>query len=290
MIVGVCNTKDSSWGKSVFNCLKNGVVSSGDDVIPIESHKDIYKLELCDTIMQVCAFNGSMPYVSFRKEIKKIKKTTQPLIIAERGFVNGDLTSSGYVSLCVDEIKRGGKFSNKKMPPDRWNKLNTELMPWKKTGDYILILGQPDFSGHLFPLKVKNVFSNYINEIKKYTKTPIVYRSHPLETNVKKGDYYISKNKKLCDDLANAKASFALTSNASVESVIGGVPLVCPDSRCMAYEMGVNSIKDIENLYFPCRKQWAYNLAYTQWNLDEIRSGEGWRYVKFNIIKKTSML
>ena len=38
--------------------------------------------------------------------------------------------------------------------------------------------------------------------------------------------------------------------------------------------------------YTPERQQWLNNLAYKQWSMKELKSGDAWKYYEPEIIKK----
>lgn len=81
------------------------------------------------------------------------------------------------------------------------------------------------------------------------------------------------------DDLENARLVVTFNSNSAVESVIAGVPAIAMDMGSMAWPVTAHMLEDVNSPVRCDRTQWAHDLAYTQWNLDEMRSGEAWAHL-----------
>ena len=58
-------------------------------------------------------------------------------------------------------------------------------------------------------------------------------------------------------------------SNAQVDALIAGVPVI---TTCIARQIG--KLQDIEKPIYD--RSWLKNLAYKQWNLQEIEKGQAW--------------
>jgi hypothetical protein len=69
-----------------------------------------------------------------------------------------------------------------------------------------------------------------------------------------------------------------------MEAVINGIPVfVSEDSLC--YDVGNDSLTNINNPKMPNRQKWADQLSYTEWFEDEIEKGLPWKRIKDRIIK-----
>jgi hypothetical protein len=64
-------------------------------------------------------------------------------------------------------------------------------------------------------------------------------------------------------------------SNPAVNAVLQGVP-VFVDASSMAADVGNMDLSQIENPLRPDRQQWAWDLAHTEWRVDEIALGQPW--------------
>ena len=175
----------------------------------------------------------------------------------------------------------------------RWDKLNLEMEDWRNSGEHILLLGQNETGfgmDHITRNKF-TVFADIIFQIRKYTDRPIVFRMHknkrseydlifknPEMKNVFASQ--MSNDNSIFNDLKNAWCSVAITTNAAVDSISYGIPVITADKISAAYEVAEHDISNIENPLMPDRTQWAYDLAYAQWNLEEINEGLPWRHLR----------
>ena len=109
---------------------------------------------------------------------------------------------------------------------------------------------------------------NTISEVSKYTNRTIMIKPKTSEMT-------------LDEALLDCHAIIGYDTNALVDSIIRGTP---------CFNMGhsaVNSVAlqdlcKIESPVYPSRRQWAHNLAYSQWTLDEFRSGVCWDMLNNN--------
>ena len=68
-------------------------------------------------------------------------------------------------------------------------------------------------------------------------------------------------------------------SNPAMEAAFSGIP-VFVDETSLSYEVGNTDLLDIENPKKPDRTQWTHNLAYIEWNVQEIEQGLPWIRIK----------
>jgi len=169
---------------------------------------------------------------------------------------------------------------------DRWNKLNLSLKPWKSTGDYILVCLQNPMSTACLPKEGLNEWILYIvHSIRKYSNRKIIIRPHPRSSEsislpeLKNVEliYPIRPIRKLFNYyLENSWALVNFNSNPAIEAAIKGIPIFT-DNSSLASPVANLSFDLIETPKKPDRTQWAYDLAYTEWNINEIKSGIVWR-------------
>ena len=100
--------------------------------------------------------------------------------------------------------------------------------------------------------------------IKKYTDREIII--HSRRSNIK-----------LDDLLQNAWAFVSDHSSAGLKAMIEGVPAYFTNKTLS----NIGSIVDIEKHSIDYSV--FNNLAYEQWTIDEIHSGEAWNYIKQNL-------
>lgn len=196
-----------------------------------------------------------------------------------------------WVAFGFDSWGGRADFRNRNSPSDRWNKhFSNVLQPWRgHAGHYVLILGQvlddADLAG--------------INTIKKYKSWAkelwdlgykVAFRPHPLTpSRDNTADIMANYGARLLhhsmgnyvsfdDALESAKFTVSWNSNAATDSVLRGIPAVTFHPGGMAFPMTGHSLRTPPPM--PEREQWAYDLAYTQWNLWEIWTGQAWDHLR----------
>ncbi len=204
----------------------------------------------------------------------------------------GGLKRNVYWKIGLNGINRTAEFGNYNCPSDRWEKLGIELKPWKNDGNHIILCGQNEKSG-AWPknLGMSAWINDTINQIRSVSDRPIIVRPHPraqikglnitqLNVTIKKPEYmggYDDFN--YPGALDNAWAVVSFNSNPAIEAVFNGIP-VFVDETSLSYEVGNTNLLDIENPKKPDRTQWAHNLAYIEWNIEEIEQGLPWQRLK----------
>lgn len=202
---------------------------------------------------------------------KQLKESGHRVLVMERGYL-GDRFS--YASLAWNGLNGHAEFPVYPPDPSRYLIHNIELKPWKQGGDYALILGQVPNDASLQGQDMLPWYNEITQKVKEKYNMPVVFRQHP-DLN-KRGMNQTIKNAEkstgtLEDALSEAAFTICFNSNSSVDSVIAGVPCIVGDRGSMAWEMCGHTIDDIVR---PDRQAWIENLAWKQWNIDEIKTGK----------------
>jgi hypothetical protein len=177
---------------------------------------------------------------------------------SKREFIDNTtnvVNMDGYFRIVFNNFIHSGKGD---CPDDRLKKLKLDIVEQNKLGSYI-ILSEPSEI-------IKKIYNkhNWVDETKKILKT---YTDRKLLVHNK-----FSKEK-LDDLLKNAWAFVSLQSTAGFKAMTYGVP---------AYftEQSLKNIASIEDIESPRINYKIFNnLAYGQWTLDEISSGEAWECI-----------
>ena len=148
-------------------------------------------------------------------------------------------------------------------PNDRLKKLDLKFLKQKNTGNYI-ILSEPSE----VMKKVYNVpywTNDTIKLIKKYTDRKVVIHNKFSKQPLK-------------ELLINAWAFISLQSTAGFMAMLNGVPSYFTDKN-------LNYISKLEDIEKPIINYKIFNnLAYGQWTLREIESGEAWEHISKKVI------
>ena len=165
------------------------------------------------------------------------------------------LDLNGYFRIVYNNLIHNGDGD---YPDDRLKKLNLNFIEQNKSGDNI-ILSEPSE----VMKKIYNAY-NWIDETKKIIKK---FSDRKIVVHNK----YSSKN--LDELLKNAWSFVSLQSTAGFKAMINGIPAYFTEPSLK----NINKIEEIEN---PKINYNVFNnLAYGQWTLNEIESGEAWEII-----------
>lgn len=150
---------------------------------------------------------------------------------------------------------------------DRWAKLDIQLKPWRTNGSHILVLPQRGIGepGVAMP---RNWLAGMINKLKTRTDRPIRIRKHPGT----------GPCVPIEDDLANAWACVTWGSGAAIKALAHGVPVFHEFGRWIGASAASCNL-DIESPALGDRLPMFERLAWGQWSLDEITSGEAFEWL-----------
>ena len=181
---------------------------------------------------------------------------------SRRSFTNNKtniLDLNGYFRIVFNDFWHDGK-GNK--PSDRFKKLNISFKDVKKKGDYI-ILSEPTEEAKKY-YNLHDWTNETVNQIKKFTDRKII-------------THHRNSTAPLSDILNNAWAFVSDHSSAGFKSMIEGVPAYFTNNT-------MKKISSIENIE---KHEIDYsifnNLAYGQWTIKEIESGEFWDFFSKDI-------
>ncbi len=181
---------------------------------------------------------------------------------SKRQFTNSRtnvVNMDGYFRIVLNNFIHNGEGD---YPNDRLKKLNLNIVEQKKLGNYI-ILSEPSEV-------MKKIYNqaNWVSDTKKILKT---YSDRELVVHNK------FSTEKLDDLLKTAWAFVSLQSTAGFKAMVSGVPAYFTDQSLK----NIAKIEDIENPKIDYKI--FNNLAYGQWTLDEISSGEAWESISKQI-------
>ena len=181
---------------------------------------------------------------------------------SKRSFENNRtnvINLDGHFRIVNNAFVHNGKGN---YPNDRLQKLNLNILDQKKTGKYVIISEPSDVMKKIY--KVPQWTEDTIELVKKYTDRELLvhnkFSKEPLKFLLK-----------------DAWAFISLQSTAGFLAMLNGVPSYFTERNLLH----IGKIQDIE------RPKIDYNifnnLAYGQWTLKEIKSGEAWENLAKNI-------
>ena len=199
-------------------------------------------------------------------------RARKPVVIIERGFVN----RAEYYGVALDGLNGLGYFGNQDSPPDRWEKLKTEIKPWKDGGDYALVCGQVPWDASVQHTDHMQWCVDTYNQIEALG-CPARFRPHPDVRG--KVDYGLPEHDTTFEeDCVRARCIVTFSSTAAALAVLEGIPIFALDPGSIAWPIATTELTKefLEKPPMVTREQWAYNLAYAQWTAEEMESGQPW--------------
>lgn len=255
-----------------YNAEHARVLRALAEGIPSAVIADARDYQLSDIAVIYGLCKSAVPATAPKGEI--IRRHKGPLLVVDSGYVHRDR----YWAVGWNGLNGRAEFGNGGMPGDRWIKLNVDMAPWRAGGRYALVIGQVPWDATVqhtdHPAWCRETVAALLaagHEVR--------FRPHPKAPNAKYSvpAQYVS-TRHLADDLAGAERVVTYSSNAGVEAVIAGVPTVAADIGSMAW--AVTGRDPVGPVPTPDREQWAASLAYTQWTLAEMASGEAWAHIR----------
>ncbi len=166
---------------------------------------------------------------------------------------------NGYFRIVFNNFIHDGSGE---YPDDRLKKLNLKIKEHNKLGNYIILSEPSDSMKKLY--NVPNWSEDTIKIIKKFSDRKIIlhnkYSKEPLDELLK-----------------NAWAFVSLQSTAGFKAILNGVPAYFTLNKLR----NISKFEEIENPKI--NYSVLNNLAYGQWTLKEMASGEAWEAIKNTI-------
>ena len=208
------------------------------------------------------------------RHIALLKPYYKKIVVIERGYFKDRMI---HYSLGVGGLNGRADFNNNYSKSDRWINAGIELKNWKRSGEYYLVMGQVDGDMSIKDVDINNWYRHISGELLEKTDKPIYFRAHPLSRkyidclSTMDGDLHVA--------LSNACGVITYNSNSGVDAILAGVPTMAQDRGSMTWGVCAKSVNQLIDYAYPDRNQWAYNLAYTQWTLDELKDGTAWGHL-----------
>lgn len=206
-------------------------------------------------------------------DIARQKMAGGQVCVLERGYL-GDRFAWTSVSF-GGGLNGHGQFRGPFADGSRWERHFAPLMrDWTERDRSAVIMGQVLTDMSLRGLDAKALWLGAASRLRPLG-WDVRFRGHPLANGFGLPGID-SIGGSLSDVLAQAGLVVTINSNAGVDAVLAGVPTISFDDRSMAWAVTGHETEDIIR---PDRTAWAHAMAWKQWSLEEMRSGECWAAV-----------
>lgn len=166
-------------------------------------------------------------------------------------------------------------------PPDRFNRLGVRIKPWRKKGSHILIAGMSAKASETHGLGTQEWERQTAKRLRAVTDRPLLYRPKPSWSGASPLPHCTMVNRAgpIESYLREAWAVVTHHSNVAVDALVNGVPVYAQEG--VGSVMSMNSLEDIESPYYPDdREGFLADVAYCQWDAEEMAKGLPWRFFK----------
>ena len=268
--IGIYLPDNNQEHRRVVTAFAMGVSAHGHRVITIQPEDKAH----CDVAVVFGVYKKNVAASIGRGAVKELYEATgKPVIVLEKGFVRRD----EYYMAGVGGLNNRAEFYNSDMPSDRWDALGVDLAPWSR-GGYVLLCGQVPWDASVQHTDHIRWIQDTYDRLSREARLPVRIRPHPLGPDLGI-DKEIAADGDLAEVLAGAAVVVTFNSNVAVDALLAGKPVFAADEGSMAWRVANRDLTYINSPKAPDREQWAYDLAYAQWNLEEMRSGEAWEHL-----------
>ena len=200
------------------------------------------------------------------------------LLVLERGYL-GD--RKRWISVGYDGLNGRADFCNSAADDRRFREYFEGLLqPWKRSGEYILVMGQCRHDQSVRHLDMLARLTDAIRAIRTRSDWPVRFRPHPEdpETPAPPGSTVIAGA--LQEAMSNAHCVVTINSNSGVDAAVAGVPVIALDRGSMAWPVAGHRAAEAIRPPRPDRERWAAELAWCQWTTEEIAAGDCWAHMR----------
>ena len=187
----------------------------------------------------------------------------------------------GFHKIVADAREPTAYFRRVPHSPDRFNRFGLKIAPWRALGGHILLAGMSAKSAKTRGYGPYEWEYEAIRSIREITDREIVYRPKPSWDEAKPipGTTFSPPDQPLINVLHGAWAVVTLHSNVAIDGYLAGIPALCLEGVGSALSMP--GWKALDEPPLPeGREALMADIAYLQWALPEIRSGECWRHLR----------
>lgn len=206
-------------------------------------------------------------YGIYEQAAERFEREGGLVLVAENGYLGKDEGGIQYYALARHGHNGSGTWPTG--GTERFSRLGIELKPWRKDGGHVLVCAQRGIgSRHMAsPLEWHN---SVARRLRALTKREIVIRVHPEDRNLR------TKQPPLEEQWRGAWAVVIWSSGAGVRALIEGLPVIF-DAPHWICGSAAGLVENIESLRMPERLPALQRMAWAQWTVSELASGEPFR-------------
>lgn len=190
------------------------------------------------------------------------------VIVAENGYMGTDAQGRQLYALAYWGHNGSGRWPTG--GGERWDALGFKLEPWRRTGEYVLVVGQRGI-GPAEMASPPNWHEGQARLLREHTKLPIVIREHPGDNT--------PAPVPLEQHLARARLVSVWSSSVAGKALVRGIPVLYSAPH---HVLAPALLRDPAALRDPPdtdRLPALQRMAWAQWTCDEIATGEPFKRI-----------
>jgi hypothetical protein len=187
----------------------------------------------------------------------------------------------GYHKVCINSRHPTAYFQDK--PRDRSRFASLDIpgpQPWRAKGRHIIVAGMSAKASAAEHMSPESWERAAVVKLRRLTSRPIIYRPKPNWLGARRiPGTMMDALTPLDQALRGCHAVVTHHSNVAVDALMAGVP--CFTEGGAASVLSGRDLSQIETPPMPDgREQWARDLAFVQWNMNEMADGTMWRHFR----------
>ncbi len=198
----------------------------------------------------------------------------------DNAYFGSGHTSQHPLRVTINQMQHPGIGAKTKKNEEKFKAYGIDIKHWDKSGRHILIAAQSEWWYQRHGTTLSDWVNGVIKQITNYTERPIRVRLKPKHKLKRPPNFFYPSELTaaydgvpLAQDLEDAWAVIAHSSNVAVDAIMAGIPAFVTYD-CAAKRMSSTNLSMIEHPFYPeNRYGWGCVLAGNQWLLDEIRDG-----------------
>lgn len=205
-------------------------------------------------------------------DAETIKKRFRRHVVAEEAYIRR-IHGEKYFALGLNG--HNGNGQNPIGDELRWNRWGITPRPWRRDGNHVLVCGQRGFGYNEMAMPDHWPDQVYA-KLRGLTDRPLWFRPHPKRRRrmpLVQYDRVLDFNEPIADQLMNCWACVVYTSNAATDALLAGVPAFYCGPNLITRGASIEGLSGIELACYPERSDAFRRLSWSQFSMEEIRSG-----------------
>lgn len=218
-----------------------------------------------------------------RKDYRTAGKTFVYIDLGYWGRLEGS-RYEGYHKVTVNDYHPTWFFQLNHHPCDRFARFGLEVKEKEHLDSgYVLIPGMSLKQACVSRYGFEEWERETIAKIRTLTKRPIAYKPKDTCGHVATeglADLYIDPKMPIDKALGGAYVVVTKHSNVGVDALLNDVPLIAQEGVASCLSQDWEHFGDLKSPPASVRRQFMCDLAYTQWSVPEMRTGECWKHLQ----------